>query len=174
MTRAITIRWLRANLAGRATFFENIIVNRIYGSKRLASNFRAWHAHAEGFLHAYHQFERVDRVEAEAIRPEERKIICDLVRSGLQHQIFDQHLLNKSAQIRVGHKTSGDFVASRGVGQLTSKVSFDEQLDQISAELITGALIALNLINFARSLIAWFQIGPRFAAGRLGLDSGHR
>src|SRR5437879_9541179 len=83
-----TIRWVRANLAGRATFFENIIVNRIYGSKRLASNFGAWHTHAEGFLHAYHQFERVDRVEAEAIRAEERKVICDLIRSGLQHQIF--------------------------------------------------------------------------------------
>ena len=105
-------------LAGRATFFENIIVNRIYGSKRLASNFGAWHTHAEGLLHAYHQFERVDRVEAEAIRPEERKVIRDLIRSGLQHQIFDQHLLNTTAQIGLGHKEVRDLVASRDAGQL--------------------------------------------------------
>ncbi len=149
-------------------------MNSIYGSKRLAGNFGAWHAHAEGFLHAYRQFEGVDRVEAKAIRAEERKVISDLVRSGLQHQIFDQHLFNKSAQIGVGHKRSGDFAASRGVGQLTSKISFDQQLDQTSVELIAAALIALNLISFAAGLIAWFRVGPRFAARWLGLDSGHR
>src|SRR5439155_23102852 len=94
------------SFTGPATFFESIIVNRIHGWKRLPSNFGAWHTHAEGFLHAYHQFECVHRVAAEAIRAKERKVICDLVWSSLQHQIFDQHLLNTTAQISLGHKRS--------------------------------------------------------------------
>jgi len=91
-------------LARGATFFENIIVDRIHGPKRFAGDLRTWHAYTECFLHAHNQFQRVDGIKTETIGAEQRKVVADLVRSCLQHQIFYQHLLDVSAQIDVGHK----------------------------------------------------------------------
>lgn len=91
-------------LARDAAFFDNIIVDRIHGSKCFAGDLRTWHAYTECFLHAHNQFERVDGIKTETIGPEQGKIVANLVRSCLQHQIFYQHLLDVSAQIDVGHK----------------------------------------------------------------------
>jgi len=91
-------------LARGATFFENIIVDRIHGPKCFAGDLRTRYAYTECFLHAYNQFERVDGIKTETIGAEQRKVVPDLVWSCLQHQIFYQHLLDVSAQIGVGHK----------------------------------------------------------------------
>src|SRR5260370_20884394 len=91
-------------LARDAAFFENIIVDRIHGWKCFAGDLRTWHAYTECFLHAHNQFQRVDGIKTETIGAEQGKVVADLVRSRLQHQIFYQHLLDVSARIDVGHK----------------------------------------------------------------------
>src|SRR5260370_38336059 len=91
-------------LARGATFFENIIVDRIHGPKYFAGDLRTRHAYTECFLHAHDQFERVDAIKTETIGPEQRKVVADSVRSSLQHQIFYHNFLDVSAQIGVGHK----------------------------------------------------------------------
>ena len=91
-------------LARGSTFFENIIVNRIHGPQCCAGDLRTRYAYTECFLHAYNQFESVDGIKTETIGAEQRKVVADLVRSYLQHQIFYQHLLDVSMQVGVGHK----------------------------------------------------------------------
>ena len=76
------------NLRSRAPFFENVIVDCVYGLKRFASDFRAWHTDPERFLHAHHQLERIDGIQTEPVGSEKWKIVSDLLRSNLQHQIF--------------------------------------------------------------------------------------
>ncbi len=88
---------------GRA-FFENVIVNCVYGPKRFPSYIRAGHADSERFFHAYRELEGIDGIQAESIWTEKWQVIADLLRSNLQHQVFDKHLLNLGAQIRLRHK----------------------------------------------------------------------
>ena len=90
-------------LGSRPAFFENVIVNRIDSSKRFTSYLGAGHADSECFFHAYHQFERVNGIQAESIWSEKWQIIADLLRSNLQHQIFDQHFFDLGPQIRLRH-----------------------------------------------------------------------
>ena len=112
------------------TFFENVIVDRIHGPKCFAGDLRTWHAHTECFLHAHDQFERVDGIKTETIGAEQRKVVPDLVRSCLKHQIFYQHLLDVGAQIGVGHKEVA--ILSQVVTQVNraGKILFDQQFAQ--------------------------------------------
>src|ERR1043165_8972831 len=48
------------DLGSCRAFFENIIVNRIYSSKRLPSYIGTGHTDSKGLFHAYHQLERVN------------------------------------------------------------------------------------------------------------------
>jgi len=94
----------RHNLSSSRAFFENVIVNGIYSAKRFTSYVGTGHADSKCFFHAYHQLERVNRIEAESIWAKKWQIIADLLRSNLQHQIFHKHLLNLDAQIVLRHK----------------------------------------------------------------------
>src|SRR6266496_6155005 len=94
----------RHDLSSRLAFFENIVVNRIYSSKRFTSYVGAGHTDSKCFFHAYHQLERVNRIQAESIWAKKWQIIADLLRSNLQHQIFHKHFLNLDAQIVFRHK----------------------------------------------------------------------
>jgi hypothetical protein len=88
---------ITATLSSGAAFFENVIVDRIYGLKRLAGYFRTWHADPKCFLHAYHQLERIDGIQTETVGSEKRKIVSDLFGGNLQHQIFYEHLFDTRA-----------------------------------------------------------------------------
>src|SRR5206468_3323402 len=85
------------NLSSRAAFFENVIVDCVYSLKGFASDFRAWHTDPKRFLHAHDQLERIDGIQTETVRSEKRKVISDLFRSNLQHQILYKHLFDTSA-----------------------------------------------------------------------------
>ena len=61
-------------------------------------------ADAESLFHAHHQLERVDRVQAQTVRAEKRKVVSNLISRRLEHQILDQHFLNAGAEICFGHK----------------------------------------------------------------------
>src|SRR5262245_45608484 len=59
-SRRCAVRHLRS----RGAFFENVIVNRVYSSKRFSSNIRIWNADAERLFHTYNQLQRVDGIKA--------------------------------------------------------------------------------------------------------------
>ena len=80
---AITCR--PAQLSRGAAFFEDVIVNRIYGPKRFASYIRARHTDSKCFFHADHQLERINGIQAQSVRTEKWQVIADLLRSNLQH-----------------------------------------------------------------------------------------
>jgi hypothetical protein len=86
-----------AILSCRAAFFENVIVDRIYSLKRFPCDFRAWHTHSKCFFHADHQLERVDGIQTESIRAKKWKIVCNLFRGDLKHQVFYKHLFDAGA-----------------------------------------------------------------------------
>ena len=93
-----------ARLRGRSAFFQNVIVNRIYSSKRFTRYVRAWDTDTKCFFHTYYELERIDGIQAEPVWTEQWQIITDLFGSNLQHQISDEHLLDLAAQIGLRHK----------------------------------------------------------------------
>ena len=101
---SIALVRLEQDLCGGRAFFENVIVNCVYAPKRFPSYIRAGHADSERFFHAYRKLEGIDGIQAESIWTEKWQVIADLLRSNLQHQVFDKHLLNLGAQIRLRHK----------------------------------------------------------------------
>jgi len=94
-------------LRSLGAFFEDVIVNRVYRSKRFSGYIGIWNAHAECLFHTHDQLQRVDGIKAQSIRTEKRQIITDLFGSNLQHQISDQHFFDLGAQIRLRHKRAG-------------------------------------------------------------------
>ena len=91
-------------LGSSSTFFEKVIVDGVYTPKRFCGYVRVGNADAKCFFHAHYELECVDRIQSESIRTEKWQIITDLLRSNLQHQVFDQHFLNSGAQIRLRHQ----------------------------------------------------------------------
>ena len=96
-----------AHLRSRSALFENVIVNRVYSSKRFPGYIGIWNTDAERLFHTYNQLQRVDGIEAHTIQTKKRQFIANLFRSNLQHQVFDQHLLDLGTQIRLRHKRAG-------------------------------------------------------------------
>ena len=94
-------------LRSRGALFENVIVDRVYSPKCFSSYIGIWNTDAECLFHTHHQFQRVDGIKAQSIWTEKWQLITDLFRSNLQHQIFDQHLLDLGTQIRLRHKRAG-------------------------------------------------------------------
>ena len=82
-------------------------MNRVYSPKRFPGYVGIWDAYAERLFHTHNQLQRVDGIEAESIRTKKRQLIADLLRSNLQHQVFDQHLFDLGTQIRFRHKRAG-------------------------------------------------------------------
>ena len=101
---SIALVRLEQDLRGGRAFFENVVVNCIYAPKRFPSYIGAGHADAESFFHAYGELEGIDGIQAESIWTEKWQVIADLLRSDLQHQVLDKHLLDLGAQIRLRHK----------------------------------------------------------------------
>ena len=101
---SIALVRLEQDLRGGRAFFENVVVNCIYAPKRFPSYIRAGHADSERFFHAYRKLEGIDGIQAESIWTEKWQVIADLLRSDLQHQVLDKHLLDLGAQIRLRHK----------------------------------------------------------------------
>ena len=60
-------------------------MDRIDAAKGPPGDLGIGHAHSEGFFHAYGQLERIDGIQAKAFRPEEGKVVVDLVWGGLEH-----------------------------------------------------------------------------------------
>jgi len=91
-------------LGSGGPFFENVIVDCVYGPERFSGYIGVWHTDTKRFFHAYHQLQRVNRIQAKSILAEQCQVIADLLRSNLQHKIFHEHLLDLDAQIRLRHK----------------------------------------------------------------------
>src|SRR6516162_8740788 len=96
-----------AHLCSGSALFENVIVNRIYSSKRFSGYIGIWNTDTERLFHTHDQLQRVYGIKAQSIRTEKRQVIANLFGSDLKHQIFDQHLLDLGAQVRFRHKREG-------------------------------------------------------------------
>jgi hypothetical protein len=88
---------------GSRALLENVIMNRVYRPECFGCDLRIWDTDAEFFFHANDEFKRVDGIESQATRPEERQVVADLIRSGLQHQVLHQHFFDLGAKIGLGH-----------------------------------------------------------------------
>src|SRR5205085_11472511 len=94
---------LGRRLSRRRPLLNDVIVDRVHGSECFRRYFGIWNADAERFFHAHYEFERVDRIKAEAAGTEERQIIADFLGGGLQHQILHKHFLDALAQVGFRH-----------------------------------------------------------------------
>jgi hypothetical protein len=55
---------LLEHLRSRGAFFENVIVDRVYCSKRFSGYIGIWNADAERLFHTHNQLQRVDGIKA--------------------------------------------------------------------------------------------------------------
>jgi hypothetical protein len=88
---------VRGNLGAFRAFFENIIMNGIDRAKGAACHFRIRDADTESFFHTDGELQRVDRIKTEPVRAEKGQVIADLLDRRLEHQVFDEHLLDALA-----------------------------------------------------------------------------
>ena len=52
------------HLGSRGALFENVIVDRVYRSKRFSSYIGIWNANAERLFHTHNKLQRVDGIKA--------------------------------------------------------------------------------------------------------------
>ena len=69
--------------------------------ERFAGDFGIRNTDPESFFHADSEFECVNRIKPEAIRPKQWQIVADLIDGGLEHQIFHQHFFDALAKIDI-------------------------------------------------------------------------
>lgn len=82
---------------------HHVVVQRVDGGERLAGDVGVGQGDAEALLQRDGQLERVDRIQPEPVRAEERQIVGDLLLRHLEHQVLDHHLFDGFAQVFVGH-----------------------------------------------------------------------
>src|SRR5207247_4417527 len=103
-----------------------------------------WNADTESFFHADDELERVNRIQPKTIRTEEWKIIADLIGRGLEHQVFDQHFLDASAEIRLGHKREPRSCRKATRSQLQGRRAPPQLVERNPSRRLT---LTLNLIS---------------------------
>jgi len=79
--------------------------NRIHADECLSGDFGAWCGDPKVLLDTYSQLKRVDGVEGQTFRAEERGVITNIFRRNFQHEVFDHHVLDAGFEIIFRHVT---------------------------------------------------------------------
>jgi hypothetical protein len=81
-------------LFGKGIVFLNCCSDGVYGLHDYACDFYIGKFKAEIFLQGDHQLQRINRIQSQTVRAEQRLVVPNLRRTDFEHAVFNHHLFD--------------------------------------------------------------------------------